>query len=94
MEPIEKPADPMEALRARFLARTAEDLETLRACDEPADLRPMIHRLAGSAGTFGFAEISALAGALDDRLHAGERVARADLTSLIAALEAITRPPA
>jgi len=92
MDPHEQAADPMAALRARFLARCADDLEALRRAGDPAEVRALIHRLAGSAGAFGFDHVSRKAGDIDDRLHAGEAVGPAELEPLIEALETITRP--
>jgi HPt (histidine-containing phosphotransfer) domain-containing protein len=65
--------DPLAQLRTRFIARAAEDLATLRghldgAPRDPAALRFTIHRLSGSAGTFGYAEVSQAAGQAEDDL--------------------------
>jgi HPt (histidine-containing phosphotransfer) domain-containing protein len=59
----------MAALRVRFLARAADDLATLATADDEAT-RHIAHRLGGSAGTFGFPEISDAALALDEALEA------------------------
>jgi HPt (histidine-containing phosphotransfer) domain-containing protein len=63
--------DPLAALRSRFIARGAEDLATLRghldgASLDATTLRFTVHRLAGAAGTFGYAEISEAAGKAED----------------------------
>jgi len=71
--------DPLAALRSRFIARGAEDLTALRGHLDGAPLdatalRFTVHRLAGAAGTFGYAEISEAAGkAEDDILEHPER---------------------
>ena len=82
----------MATLRARFVVRAVEDLDTLRAHRaglllSAQDFRALVHRLAGSAGLFGFDEISTLAGQVDDQL-AGGRYA-ATLPELVTALEAV-----
>ena len=63
--------DPLAALRSRFIARGAEDLAALRGHLDGAPLdatalRFTVHRLAGAAGTFGYAEISEAAGKAED----------------------------
>lgn len=81
----------LAALRARFLDRCREDLETLRAPPDATTLRAVLHRLAGSAGTFGHAEVSELAGRAEDQLLAG---GAPDLAGLIEALSLLPgRPP-
>lgn len=72
--------DRFEALKRRFAARCAEDLPVIeRALAEPGsvtaeELRFVVHRMSGAAGTFGFAELSAAAGEADDLLVADEPV--------------------
>jgi HPt (histidine-containing phosphotransfer) domain-containing protein len=63
--------DPLAALRSRFIARAAEDLMELHGHLDGAPLdavalRFTVHRLAGAAGTFGYAEISEAAGKAED----------------------------
>lgn len=84
-------SDPLAPLRAKFLARAAQDLASLRS-DEVAlaDKHYVVHRLAGAAGTFGYAAVSALAAALDERLLAGDETPPEAFAELIAALEALT----
>lgn len=63
----------MAALRAKFVAELAGDRAALwrhrTAAPDEAGLGAILHRLAGRAGTFGFMEISELAGRLE-ALHA------------------------
>lgn len=69
-------SDPLQALRARFVARCATDLQRLRTLSngslEAEELRALAHSLAGAAGTFGFPDISEAAGRLDDCYALGE----------------------
>ncbi len=70
----------LEALRRRFLARVRRDLATLGTAldafergDRPveevhAEMRAILHRLAGSAGSFGWPEIGARAAELEELL--------------------------
>ncbi|RWB73377.1 MAG: histidine phosphotransferase [Mesorhizobium sp.] len=83
--------DPFAPLRQRFLSRCADQLAELKAiAHQPTPLvgsDPLIriaHSLAGAAGTFGFAEISARASALETLL-----VEQADGGTVRAALEAL-----
>lgn len=84
-----------EALRVRFVRRCAQDLPVLEvALEGAADrgrLRSTVHRLSGAAGTFGYAELSRLAGAVDDRLVVGQEAPRDDLAQLVEALRVLTR---
>lgn len=63
--------DPMAALKARFLERLVEDLAAFRGA-EPRIVGPLAHRLAGSAGLFGYAELGRLARIVDDEWREGE----------------------
>ncbi|HEY1615869.1 MAG TPA: Hpt domain-containing protein [Rhizomicrobium sp.] len=61
----------LEELRRRFDLRLREDYAILsqhRGCQlaPSAELKSIVHRLAGSAGMLGFHEISDVAGRLDD----------------------------
>ena len=47
-------SDPLAALRARFIDRSLQDLDRLRAGVQGEELTLLIHRLAGIAGCFGF----------------------------------------
>ncbi|MBZ9766717.1 Hpt domain-containing protein [Mesorhizobium sp. CA6] len=62
-------------MRQRFLARCADELAELKAIAHQAAPLPgndplirLAHSLAGAAGTFGFAEISARASVLETLL--------------------------
>lgn len=79
--------DPLEALRARFVERCRADLAVLKAAPGEDELALTIHRLAGSAGSFGFPTISALAGDIDMRMRNGEARSTDQLEALIHALE-------
>jgi HPt (histidine-containing phosphotransfer) domain-containing protein len=81
--------DPLASLRRRFLARVVEDLAALDAGAEPG---PLVHRLAGTAGTLGFAELSLLASIVDDQLAEGP-ADPADWETLVAAMRAATQAP-
>jgi HPt (histidine-containing phosphotransfer) domain-containing protein len=69
-------AEALEGLRRKFLARSADDLTALRAWSAkgaPADddMRRLVHRLAGAAGTFGFHSLSDHAKRVDDGMSGG-----------------------
>jgi hypothetical protein len=84
------PEDRLAALRERFLARAADDWARLAEADE-AMARQIAHRLAGTAGTFGFADISEAAIQLDECAGGAAELARlreALRAALAAALQA------
>jgi len=81
--------DRFQALRERFLDRSAGDVETLKRERDPAALRLIVHRLAGAAGTFGYPDLSRDAGEIDDALVEGNDVPEDALARLIAALEVL-----
>lgn len=82
--------DPLAPLRTRFRERCGNAAARLRAFlaggDEP-ELEDMIHRLAGSAGLFGYAEVGAMAEALDAGFAEGRRPTSQALSDLADALE-------
>lgn len=84
--------DPLAPLKARFRVRCGEDAARLRAhlagVDEP-DLEGLVHRLAGAAGTFGYADISEAALAIDDVYVAGGAPAAEALADLADRLETL-----
>lgn len=63
--------DPFAAVRARYLTRLSEEaavLDQLIKCDPPeamAQIGEIAHRVAGSSGTFGLADLSASARAVE-----------------------------
>lgn len=79
--------DPLEALRARFVERCRADLAVLKAAPGEDELALTIHRLAGSAGSFGFPTISALAADIDVQMRNGEARSGDELEALIHSLE-------
>jgi HPt (histidine-containing phosphotransfer) domain-containing protein len=84
--------DPLAALRSRFIARGAEDLAALRGHLDGAPLdatalRFTVHRLAGAAGTFGYAEISEAAGKAEDDILEHPDQSDASLRRLVEVLE-------
>jgi HPt (histidine-containing phosphotransfer) domain-containing protein len=85
--------DPDGSFRERLLTDLAA-LERLRTNGSIAEMQPIVHRLAGAAGTFGYAEIGELAIALDDLFVEGPAVAISDIDRLLQALRASTRTSA
>lgn len=69
--------DPLAALKARFRARAAanvERIEDLWATDRGSgELRGVIHDLAGAAGIFGHPRLGEAAMEIDDRYAAGDQ---------------------
>ncbi len=87
--------DRYEALRVRFVARCSEDLPVLEAAlageADAETLRRTVHRLSGAAGTFGYNELSHLAGVVDDRLVEDSQPSEAELTELVETVRVLTR---
>lgn len=79
--------DPLAPLRALFEERCRADLARLRTMPGGDELSVTVHKLAGSAGSFGFPEISAIAADIDMSLRNGEPASPALLQDLIRALE-------
>ncbi len=88
--------DPFAPLRQRFLARCAVQLPELKAARHRGpspgsndSLIPTAHSLAGAAGTFGFAEISVRASALEALLieQADDGATHTALDALITEIE-------
>lgn len=78
-----------------FLTQLRADWLALNAMRDKGDftaLYVLVHRLAGSAGTFGHGALGEVAMGLDDRYRDGDLANTADLTRLLAAIEA-TLPP-
>jgi HPt (histidine-containing phosphotransfer) domain-containing protein len=73
-----------------FRARLEQDRRAVAELGDSHDLdeiRGIVHRLAGAAGTFGYRAVGDVAIALDDRFVAGEPVGAPDIARLLAALE-------
>ena len=86
-------SDAVERLSERFRARAASELEDLRRWSaDPAahedDLRLLVHRLAGAAGTFGFLRLSELAATAEDALVTG---APNRFAAIVEVVEELTR---
>jgi HPt (histidine-containing phosphotransfer) domain-containing protein len=85
----------IEQLRVRFLGRAAADLNDLRQWRRDprahkADLHPLVHRLAGAAGTFGFHRLSALAAKAEDAIVSDRPDTTVALAAVVDELERIT----
>jgi HPt (histidine-containing phosphotransfer) domain-containing protein len=79
--------DPLAGLRERFRTRCGDELEQVRALRQSptaAELMRVVHNLAGAAGIFGFAALSAAAAVIDDGFASG----RTPDPKLLDALEA------
>lgn len=81
---LKLPANASDAMRNAFLRRLNDDLFALvmhraalssgsTSSDTLDDIRTISHGLAGAGGTFGFPEISGLAGALEDAIVGDRR---------------------
>ena len=84
-----------EDLKRRFVERSRGDLTVIEqalaaphAIDREA-LRAVVHRLSGAAGTFGFAELSRVAGEADDRLMIADAPWEAKTRGLVRALRGV-----
>jgi len=90
------PSDPLavalQAIRVRFIGAATGERRALaeaRDRDDTAALRQLAHRLKGSAGTFGFAAVSAAAAALEHALADAPEAVDACIAALDAALAAL-----
>lgn len=82
--------DPLAALRVLFIERCRNDLHDLRRFHDSGDLEEighLVHRLAGSAGSFGLPEISRLASGIDQQLRDSHGDTPVELGPLLAALQ-------
>lgn len=84
----------VDELRERFRERLATDRTALAIGACSAGFAELVHRMAGSAGSFGFDEIGARAGALDDLLIAGSPDVADALVALLRAIDAELEPRA
>lgn len=81
--------NPLDHLRSKFLMRCAEERVLLELADPAspsAEARRAVHRLAGTAGMFGFHELGRLAAAIDDELHENRSLQPGDFDALTAEL--------
>lgn len=90
--------DPLAPLRDRFRARALADradLETLARGDPTsAELRRLVHNLAGAAGTFGYGPLSQAAIKVDDQMASGLPADPASLDRLKERLDEVARASA
>lgn len=90
--------DPLAPIRDRFRARALADrgdLELLAKGDPTStDLRQLVHRLAGTAGMFGFGALSQAAVEIDDQMALGLPANPASLDRLKERLDEVGRSAA
>ncbi len=86
--------DAMHELRVRFRERLAADRDALTLSERGAGIEELVHRMAGSAGSFGFDEIGACACMLDEILTTGGAGAEEALAALLCAIDAELEPRA
>ena len=94
MSDSEHTQERLKQLTQRFIERSRQDLAVIRAERDPAKLRPVVHRLSGAAGTFGYQDLSQRAGEVDDVLVEGGAPSEAELARLIAEIERTVAPQA
>ncbi|MBY0566531.1 MAG: PAS domain S-box protein [Hyphomonadaceae bacterium] len=78
-------------LQERFIERSRLDLDLVLARGSQSDLRRVVHRAAGTAGSLGFAALGLAALALDRKLSHGERLTEEDLAPFVAALQDVVK---
>lgn len=80
-------ADPqMGDLRRLFLARLRAErteIEAARTARDAASALPILHRMAGSAGIFGFPDLSRAAGECEDAVRSGAEPDLEDLLRIV-----------
>jgi HPt (histidine-containing phosphotransfer) domain-containing protein len=79
----------LEKLRVRFRARCRDDLAILEQGPGTEQFAYCVHRLAGSAGTFGFDDISRNASQIDDQFRQHHTVEQKQLDQLISLVRSI-----
>ena len=85
-------SDAFALLRTQFIDRCRDDLAELsRERVDSEAFATLVHRLAGTAGSFGFPELSAAAGAVDQQIRNGEGPSATEVEALIRALEKAIR---
>lgn len=85
------PSALLAELRQRFIERSRADLDLVLARHSHNDLRSVVHRAAGTAGSLGFDALGLAALALDQKFSEGERVDDEDLAPFISALREAVR---
>ncbi len=89
------PSDVMNDLRERFVARSRQDRIQLAALlaaaggSEAEEVSALIHRFAGTAGTFGYTDLGALAASLDEAFAGGGTPTSEDFAPFLTALDAL-----
>jgi|CXWL01.1.fsa_nt_gi PAS domain S-box-containing protein len=73
-------------LQRRFIERSRADLALILARDSETDLKGVVHRAAGTAGSLGYGALSEAALALDLKLSEGQRLSDEDWNQFISAL--------
>jgi HPt (histidine-containing phosphotransfer) domain-containing protein len=85
--------DPENLFRNRLDADRAA-IARLRQAGDLGEVGRVVHRLAGAAGTFGYAEIGDIAIGIDDRLAtSGEPVTAAEMRRLLQAIDDALQKP-
>ena len=84
--------DPDGTFRNRLVA-DHEAVGALSDSHDLAPLQPIVHRLAGAAGTFGYAGLGEVAIELDEQFREGRPVAATDIARLLAALDQALQVP-
>lgn len=82
----------MATLREKFVARCQQDLTSLSnlsARDDAREVRAIVHRLAGSAATFGYPDAGRAALTVDQAYAAGRPPSDEDIRAVISALSAV-----
>ena len=88
--------DALLDLRRRFRLRCVQDLVVLQGARQSAEglvgqaFRVMVHQLSGAAGSFGYGELSRLAGVIDEALSQETAPCATDLDRLQIALVSTT----
>jgi HPt (histidine-containing phosphotransfer) domain-containing protein len=86
------PAELMTVLREKFVARCQQDLTALSALsarDDAREVRAIVHRLAGSAATFGYPDAGRVALIVDQAYSTGRPPSSAEIEAVKEALGAV-----
>ncbi len=84
--PLALPEHVLEELKRRFIERSRCDLELILARKTDTELRAIVHRLAGAAGSLGFNAVGDAALELDRKLSESEALSETDWAPLVASL--------